>query len=79
MTKSESKSSTGDSKRSLPFLAADVARCDGYIYAKQRWDCPQRETCVRFLAPPIKDHPRQVRIRVADEDQVGNCSEFWAI
>jgi hypothetical protein len=62
----------------LPSLAADVARCDGRIYANGSEVCPQREKCIRFLVPPVKDHPRQTWLFVAGSDQVGNCAEFWS-
>ena len=62
----------------LPVLAADVARCNGHIYANGREACPQRDKCIRFLVPPVKDHPRQAWVFVAGSDQVGNCTEFWS-
>jgi len=62
----------------LPSLAADVARCNGHIYANGREVCPQREKCIRFLVPPVKDHPRQAYVFVAGADQIGDCTEFWS-
>ena len=62
----------------LPKLAADVARCNGHIYHDGKAICPQRDNCVRYLTPPVKDHPRQVWVFVAGSDQIGECTEFWS-
>ena len=62
----------------LPSLAADVSRCNGHIYANGKQVCPQRESCVRFLVPPVKDHPHQAWVFIAGSDQIGECTEFWS-
>lgn len=64
----------------LPRLGADYSRCKGKIATSSGDEgvaCPQRESCVRFLVPPVSGHPRQAFIVVSGDDQVGNCSEFW--
>ena len=56
-------------------LPADVARCNGNIYANGKVACQQREMCLRFMSPP-HDRPNQRWVLVAGDDQVGDCSMF---
>jgi hypothetical protein len=67
---------TGTSvERLVRRLPADVARCNGTIYANGKVVCQQRGKCLRFASPP-HDAPNQCWVFVAGDDQVGNCSEF---
>ena len=53
-------------------MPADVARCNGNIYANGRQPCPQRDKCLRFLSPP-HEQPNQVWVVVAGDERLGDC------
>lgn len=64
-----------DAVVTLPSLAADIARCNGHI---DKQVCPQRDRCIRFLVPPVNDHPRQAWFVAGSDQVVGSCTEFWS-
>jgi hypothetical protein len=69
--------SQNKTKVKIPVLPADSSRCLGVIYAHGgRVNCPQANQCIRFLSPPVENHPRQVYVMITGEDQIGNCSDF---
>jgi hypothetical protein len=53
-------------------LGADVARCHGK-------DCPLRDKCLRFVTPPVPNHPRQDYVVSPYDKSTGECVDFWEV
>jgi hypothetical protein len=58
-------------------LGADISRCNGVVVDPPvMFNCPLRDKCLRFLTPPVPNHPRQSYVIAPYNRTTGQCPDF---